>query len=107
MTVQKRSMVMIALFAFASILYGVARHYSPALVLFVVEQSLAQKAPSGTDLVRLPERLQTILSAAPDQNARMEKLLRISQYLEKVQQLTPNELKVLLAAGGPETTPGQ
>ena len=96
---------MITLFAFASILYGAARHYSPSLIQFVVEQSLAQKAPPGTDLTQLDERLHSILLANPDQNARMEKLLHISQSLEKVQQLTPKELNELLAADKPETAP--
>ncbi len=105
MTVQKRSVVMFALIASASILYGAARHYSPALVQFVVEQSLEQKAPSGTDLNQTRERLRSLLSKTPDQHARMEKLLRISQYLEKVQQLSPDELNELLTIEKLETAP--
>jgi hypothetical protein len=97
MTIQKRSIVIAALFALASVFYGVARHYSPYLVLYVVEQSLAQKAPSGTDSNLLRARLHALLSVTPDQDAQMKRLLRISQYLEKVQSLTPEELDKLLA----------
>jgi len=88
---------MVALLAIASVLYGVARYYSPSLILYVVEQSLAQKAPAGTSLVLLHERLRALLSTAPDQNAKMERLLQISQYLEKVQYLTREELDELVA----------
>jgi hypothetical protein len=105
MTIQKRSIVIAMLLLFSSILYGAARHYSPSLILFVVEQSLAQKAPSGTDWTQLHERFHLFLSAIPDQNARMEKLLRISQFLEKVQQLTQEDLNELLTVEKLETVP--
>ena len=98
-------MIVIALFALALILYGAARHYSSSLVRYVVEQSLAQKAPPGTDPAALHERLQALLSAAPDPNAQMQRLLRISQYVEKVQRLTPGEFEELLAVEKQETSP--
>ncbi|MBN1568942.1 MAG: hypothetical protein JXA73_13920 [Acidobacteria bacterium] len=97
MTIQKRLIVVGFLLAFAFALYGAAKHYSPSLVQYVVEQSLAQKAPSGTDLIHLHARLNAHLSAAPDPNSRMRLLLRISAYLEKVQILTPEELDEMLA----------
>jgi hypothetical protein len=95
-TIQKRSMVMAVLFVLAAALYGVARYYSPSLILYVVEQSLAQKAPAGTDPMLLRERLHALLSSSLDQNAKMQRLLRISQYLEKVQRLKPEELNELM-----------
>jgi hypothetical protein len=97
MTIQKRSIVVITLGILALASYGTARYYSPALVLHVVEQSLIQKAPLETDPTWLRSRLHALLSTAPDKNARMEKLLGISAYLEKVQRLTPEELDELLA----------
>jgi len=104
MTIQNRSKLMVGIFMLASILYGTAKYYAPPLILFVVEQSLAQKAPAGTDLIQLHERLHAYLSETPDQDVRMEKLLRISQYLEKVQQLTHEELNELIMVEKPETS---
>ena len=97
MTIQRRATVMIVLGILALASYGTAKYYSPALILHVVEQSLMQKAPSETDSILLKERLHALLSAAPDQKAKTEKLLLISAYLEKVQHLTPEELDELLA----------
>ena len=105
MTVQKRSVV-IAMIAFiALVFWGVSRYYAPRLVLHVVEQSLAQKAPPQTDPTVIQERLHTFLSTAPDQKAQMEQLLRISAYLEKVQRLTPQEFDELLEAEKPGKPP--
>jgi hypothetical protein len=88
---------MALLLALASVLYGAARHYSPLIVEYVVEQTLMQKAPSGTDPALLNSRFRALLSAAPSNQVRMERLLRISEYLEKVQSLTPGELEDLMA----------
>jgi hypothetical protein len=64
----------------------------------VVEQSLAQKAPAGMESTQLRERLHYYLDSAPDKNKKMERLLRISEYLEKVQYITPEELNELMPA---------
>jgi hypothetical protein len=101
MDIKKRSIIIIMAFAFASILYGVAEYYSSSIILYVTEQSLVQKAPSGTDPVQLHERLSAHLSTVPDQKAKMRKLLRISEYLEKIQRLAPEDLDRLLANGLP------
>ena len=90
---------MVVLIVLSSFLFGAANYYSPSLVLYVVEQTLVQKAPAGTDPALTRERLHTLLAAAPDQNAKMTRLLRISEQLEKVQHLTPGELDRLLATG--------
>jgi hypothetical protein len=97
MTIKMRSLIVGLLLAAASVLYGAARYYSPFIVEYVVEQTLIQKAPSGTDPVLLNSRFRALLSAAPSNQVKMERLLRISEYLEKVQSLTPGELEDLMA----------
>jgi len=99
MNVQKRLITACTLLAFASILYGAGRHYSPALIRYVVEQSLIQKAPSGADPVYLQNRLRAILSKIQNRDAQTQKLLQISEYLEKVQFLTPEDVDSLMAQG--------
>jgi hypothetical protein len=101
MTIRKRSLVIASLFAVASVLYGAAKYYSPSLVLFVVEQSLMQKAPSGIDPSSIYERFHARIAAAPDRNSQMQTLLQISEYLEKVQHLTFEQLDKLLAVDKP------
>jgi hypothetical protein len=101
MTIRKRSLVIASLFAVASVFYGVAKYYSPSLIFYVVEQSLIQKAPPGTDQATLQERFHARISAAPDKRSQMEELLRIAEYLEKVQRLTSEQLDELLAVGRP------
>ena len=78
-------------------LYGAGRHYAPSLIRYIVEQSLIQKAPSGADPVCLQNRLRAVLSKTPDRNAQTQRLLQISEYLEKVQFLTPEDLDSLMA----------
>jgi hypothetical protein len=90
---------MVTVFFVSTVLYGSAKYYSPTIVFHVVEQTLVQKAPAGTDPVLARERLQAHLAAAPDQNAKMARLLRLSEKLEKIQSLTPAELDSLLATG--------
>ena len=97
MTIQKRSIIAGVVLAFVLFLYGAGRYYSPFLIQYVVEQSLIQKAPSGTTPVYIQKRLGALLSAAPNQKAKMQRLLRISEYLEKVQSLAPEDLDSLLA----------
>jgi hypothetical protein len=97
MTIQKRSLIAGLLLASALILYGAAKYYSPTLIFYVVEQSLIQKAPSGIDSALMHARLSALIAKDPDHKAQMRKLLHISQYLEKVQHLTPGDLDRLLA----------
>ena len=99
MTLRRRSLVLGSLFAVALAVYGAARHYSPMLVLYVVEQSLIQKAPSGTDPDLLHARLRAHISSVSDSHSRVERLIRISESLEKVQHLTAEQLDGLLAEG--------
>jgi hypothetical protein len=96
MAIRKRLIIAGIISAFSVILYGASLHYSPALIQYVVEQSLIQKAPAGTDPGELHERLLALVSAIPDQNARMKRLLRISEYLEKIQHLSLKDMERLL-----------
>jgi hypothetical protein len=102
MRVQKRSIIMIMMLTLTLASYGAARYFSSSLILYVVEQSLAQKAPTGTDLALLHKRFHAFLSAAPDQKATIGRLLQISGYLEKVQDLTPEELNKLIPVEKPD-----
>ena len=101
MTFKKRSLVMAAFLAFALTSFGIARHYTPSLIFYVVEQSLIQKAPPGINARAVHQRLDALLSEMRGQNARMETLLRISQYLEKTQHLTAEEWDGLFRDGKP------
>jgi len=95
MTIGKRSLVVGSLIVVASVLYGAAKYYSPSLV-FLVEQSLIQKAPSQVDRALLHERLRAQIAEAPDKDSQMQTLFRISEYVEKVQYLTLEQLDQLL-----------
>jgi hypothetical protein len=87
---------MLILLAIALAIYGTARYYSQSLVLFVVEQTLLQRSPSGTDPGLLRRRLETHLAASPSQDSKMAELLNLSLRLEKVQALSQGELEELL-----------
>jgi hypothetical protein len=87
---------MLFLFAIALAIYGTARYYSQSLILFVVEQTLLQRSPSGTEPGLLRHRLETHLAASPSPDLKMAELLNLSMQLEKIQALTPGELDDLL-----------
>jgi len=101
MTIQKRSIVMALIVLFFAMLYGIAKFNSPFLVEYVVEQTLIQKAPPGTDPVKIHERLQELLAQAPDRRSRIDLLFRISMHLEKVQSLSHQDLSDLLEVEEP------
>ena len=96
MPIKKRLAVALALLILTFVVYGTVKLYSQLLIFYVVEQTLIQKAPAGTDPALVQKRLQLIVSANPDQKARVEELFRISAYLEKVQTLTPEQLEFLI-----------
>jgi hypothetical protein len=103
MTIQKRLSFAAVIFCFALILYGTGKYYSTPLIIHIVEQSLEQKAPSGMDSAQIRKRLHRFLDSAPDK--KMERLFKISGYLEKVQCLTSEELNELMPVGNTETLP--
>jgi hypothetical protein len=105
MAIQRRLLFAAVLFALALVLYGTGKYYSTPLILYVVEQSLAQKAPAGIEPRQLRERLHYYLDSAPDKNKKMERLFKISEYLEKVQFITPEELNELIPIGKTATLP--
>ena len=80
----------------AAVTYATARYYAPALMAYVVEQTLIEKAPPGTDVTELRDRFRATLAAEPSDSSKMQKIMRLSQYLEKVQQLTRPELDILM-----------
>lgn len=99
-TFKQRIIVLGLLAALYLALNGVARYYAPAIVTYVVKQALIQKAPESMSIILVQERFQTFLaSGAP--GSKLKKLFALSNYLEKVQKLTPTELDQLLA---PEKT---
>lgn len=102
MTIRKRSLVVVSIFALASVLYGAAKHYSPSLIFFIVEQSLLQKAPSGIDPSSIRNRFYALIAAFPDRNSQIQKLLQTSEYLEKVQHLSVEQLDELLSIDKPD-----
>jgi len=91
MTIQKKALILSALLALSLILYCIAKYYSPNLIHHVVEQSLIQKAPPDIDAPEVRRRLEALIGAEPDKKARVQKLLRISEYLEKIQRISPEE----------------
>ena len=96
MTFRQR-LAIVGLLAFMALAaYGVGRHYSTALMTYVVEQTLEEKSPPGTDPAMLKSRFEGLLSASSSPEAKLQTLLRLSQYLEKVQELTKSELEMLL-----------
>jgi hypothetical protein len=96
MTIQRRAGVMAVLIAVASILYLTARSYSPSLIQYVVEQTLIQKAPQGADPVGIRTHFHALMSSAPNRDDQIRQLIQISEYLERVQTLTPQELDELM-----------
>lgn len=100
MTIRKRSAVMGVVVALLLMLYGMSKFYSHHLVEHVVERTLIQKAPAGTDPAEIRKSLQKLLSAAPTRPARLEMLFRMAGHLEKVQELSPQALDEILEADG-------
>lgn len=96
MSFRRRAGIVGLLFVVFLVAYGTARFYSHTLVIYVVEQALIQKAPAGTDPALIRMRFHALLATVPDNNAKLAKVLAMSQYLEKVQTLTSEELEQLL-----------
>jgi hypothetical protein len=96
MTIRGRIWVMGIVIAAALAAYGTAKYYSPSLMIYVTEQTLIQKSPAGTDPESVHRRFHAYLSSLPDSESRVEAAMAISQYLEKIQQLPPQELDRLL-----------
>ena len=98
-TIKQRITVLILLALCFFAVYGAARYYSPMIVAFVVKQALIQKAPEGMSPILVRERFEAFWTSTPP-GEKMKKLMDLSNYLEKVQKLTPGELDRLLAVDG-------
>lgn len=75
---------------------GMGRYYSPILMAYVVEQTMIEKSPPGTDRAMLRSRFEALVSASHSREGKYKVLLQLSQFLEKVQELTKPELDMLL-----------
>ncbi len=84
--------------------YGTAKHYSPAMVIFVVEQALLQKAPAALSPVVVTREYRELMESLPTRDDKLKRALVLSQYLEKVQRLSQTQFDELLRAAA---QPGQ
>jgi hypothetical protein len=85
MSFAERTVALVAAAVLFGAAYGVLRHFSPRLVEYVVEETLVQKAPPGSDPAALRTRFAQRMASLPDAGTRLENLLLLSQSLEKVQ----------------------
>jgi hypothetical protein len=104
-TAKQRMAVLVLLATLFLAAYTAGTRYSPAIVAYVVRQTLIQKAPAGVDPGSVGERFDKLFAPMPS-DAKMEKMLALSSYLEKVQKLSPEELKRLLATAEGTERPG-
>ena len=75
--------------------YWGARHYSPALISYVVEETFIRKAPEGINPDDARQRFRNYLASLPEGRIRVERLLSVSQRLEKIQKLSLPEFERL------------
>jgi hypothetical protein len=95
-TLKRRLIVAGLLTCFALAVLAAAKHYSVPLIAYVVEEALVQKLPAGTDPPVVRQKFQALIAALPDRQLKLEKLLYMSQYLEKLQTIDRQELEWLL-----------
>jgi len=92
----ERRIAVLGLLVFAFLIaYMAARHFSSTLVGFVVKHALLQKAPPEISPIQVVKRYEAWVNAGSAEDKLM-KMLDLSNYLEKVQRLTPAELERLL-----------
>jgi hypothetical protein len=98
MNLRRRLTVLAMLAASFLALYGLGRYYSPALVRYVVIQTLLEKAPAGTDPAWVRSRVTAIADASAEDMSATARMLAISQKIEKIQKLTAEQMRELLGA---------
>ncbi len=97
MNFQRRAAIVGFLAVMGLAVYCAGIVYSQALVVYVVEQSLIEKAPAGTNSALLRARFHAMLASIPDKRVKLARVLAMSQDLEKVQTLTPKEVEQMLS----------
>jgi hypothetical protein len=97
MTFRQRTLILLCLGIVACGAYLIMRIYSTMLVAYVVEESLIQKAPDGTDIEQFRARFQGLVHSLPDDRSRLQRLMEMSQVLEKVQRLDRAGVERLLS----------
>ena len=95
MSFKARSWVMAILAILAVGSYWGARHYSPVLISYVVEETFIRKAPEGISPDQARQRFRDYLGSLPEGRIRVERLLAVSQHLEKIQKLSLPEFERL------------
>jgi len=96
MAIQKRLIIIGIVAGLFFVILLTAKSFSPQLIAHVVEHTLLEKAPEGTDLEQLAERFRDTLDRIPNEEARLRRLLIMAGRLEKVARWTPEELSDLL-----------
>ncbi len=104
MTLRNRLATLGILGAVAIACYGTARYYSPAIVIFVVEQALLQKAPAALSSAAVEQKYRGLMESLPTRDDKLKRALILSQSLEKVQRLSQTQFDELLRAAA---QPGQ
>ncbi len=99
---RQRIAVLVFLILIYLVVVAISKHFSPAVVTYVVQEALIQKAPEGVSPAVVRERFEALLQAMPPEQ-KLIKMLDLSNYLEKVQKLTSAEMDQLMA--GDRTAP--
>ncbi len=96
MVLNKRLLVLGLLATLALASYAELHRHSPALVAYVVEETLVQKTAGKVEPTEVRSCFDVWLAAVPDGPPRLERLFALSQQLEKVQELSVLEFNKLL-----------
>jgi hypothetical protein len=104
MTLRRRLGIAALLALPVLVIYGLGRYYSPDIITLIVEQSLIEKAPPGTNPEVVTARFHRLMAGCATHDAKMQTLLQLSQYLEKVQEISVPELESLLQGILPGST---
>jgi hypothetical protein len=106
-TLKRRLIVAGIAVSLAAAILVTAKRFSVSLIAYVVEEALVQKLPAGTDPPVVRREFRTLIAGVPDEKLKLEKLLTLSQYMEKLQTIERPELERLLTrpAGLPSSPP--
>ena len=96
MTLRRRLGIAVLLVFPGFAAYVLGRYYSPDVIAFIVEHTLVEKSPPGTDPESVKSRFRNMIAGCTTADLRMQILLQLSQYMEKVQELSVPELESLL-----------